>query len=765
MLAGRSGLSDLAGITFGGKRDVFRALGYKKDLGPQDYHQRYRRDGVAARVVEAYPKATWRSGGDLVEDEDPDTETPFELEWDALAERLHVWPIFERADVLAGLGTFAVVLIGGPGDFNLPLLRARADEIVYLTPFSQLDAKVKDADYVKRTDDPRFGQPEFYTLKRISPGSSTETRVHWTRIVHVPDGLLDDHVNGLPRLERVWNRLDDLEKVTGGGSEAFWQRANGGVQFDLNPDVVMSSEQERKLSEEIDEFMHGQRRYARTRGITMNSVGAEVAHFHLNATAILQQISAATGIPVRILTGSERGELASTQDKDSWDQRVSDRRKQFAGPIVVRQFVDRLIAIGALPQPEQYEVRWPQAQDLNDSDRAGLALSLAKVNQANGSTVILEDEIRDRALGLPPLSEVTDDVDGEDVDEEEDTRPVARGDEESAREDEDEAEERAAALPASRAIARAAERHENRVRVLMVGAFGEARRRVDMTALATAATLADEDAANARVAQAIDDAFGDLTELLAGRLRDALISGGRAAAVNAGRAGGFLTLRAAATGISFDRTNPAAQAWADEHAAVLIAQVSDETKAAIRAVISQAFAQGLPPREAARRIRALIGLTAKAAGAVELVRRELEAAAPRDVVRAGKVRIRVPRAGASAAFIRQHVGRYAERLLRLRALTIARHETMTASNEGQAQLWRQAVESGLLTGEEVREAIITPDERLCPICAALEGQQVGLNEPFRLASGETRMNPPFHVQCRCSQGIVGVRARRSSVAA
>jgi hypothetical protein len=49
-----------------------------------------------------------------------------------------------------------------------------------------------------------------------------------------------------------------------------------------------------------------------------------------------------------------------------------------------------------------------------------------------------------------------------------------------------------------------------------------------------------------------------------------------------------------------------------------------------------------------------------------------------------------------------------------RAELIARTETMRASNEGQQEAWDQAVEEGLLTGNEQQEWIVTPDDRLCP---------------------------------------------------
>jgi hypothetical protein len=69
----------MASVTFGGKRNVmlnFRTLGYKERLYVEDYRARFARNEVANRVVKALPKATWKGGADIIEDEDPTTETP-----------------------------------------------------------------------------------------------------------------------------------------------------------------------------------------------------------------------------------------------------------------------------------------------------------------------------------------------------------------------------------------------------------------------------------------------------------------------------------------------------------------------------------------------------------------------------------------------------------------------------------------------------------------------------------------------------------------
>ncbi len=405
-LIARSGLASMAGLTFDGKRDLYAGLGYPRSILPKEYRQRYERGDVGARIVEALPEATWRGGGELVEDEDPNTVTAFEQAWRDLDARLHTWSVFYRADILAGLGRFAILLIGAPGEMETELPRMRKPEDVsYLQTYSEIDVTIEE--YDTDTTSPRFGLPTKYRLARTDPSPRQRTRfVHWSRVIHVADRLLDDNVFGQPRLMRVWNRLDDLDKVCGGGAEAFWARAHQGYQLDLDKDISLSPAEEKKLSDEIDEFVHGMRRYARTRGVKMKPFGSDTADISRPIDAILTLISSATGIPKRLLLGSERGELASTQDRNNWNDRINDRRTQYAEPQIVRALVDRLIEHGALPKPKKYEVRWPQMRNLTEDERAEVAVRYATVNEKQGETVITTNEIRDRVLGLDPIEDI-----------------------------------------------------------------------------------------------------------------------------------------------------------------------------------------------------------------------------------------------------------------------------------------------------------------------------------------------------------------------
>lgn len=197
------------------------------------------------------------------------------------------------------------------------------------------------------------------------------------------------------------------------------------------------------------------------------------------------------------------------------------------------------------------------------------------------------------------------------------------------------------------------------------------------------------------------------------------------------------TLRVEDMVMSFDETNPHAATWAEQNAARLVTQVTDEARAAVRAYVGEAFAQGIPPRQLAKLMRVVVGLTGQQALHVARMRQSLQDE------------------GLTGEQVDRRIEFEAAQALRRRALNIARTETMHASNAGQMEAWRQGRSEGLIDRDLVKEWIITPDARLCEICAPLEGEQRAVDQAFSWGG----QNPPRHPSCRCAIGLVPQRER------
>ncbi len=238
-----------------------------------------------------------------------------------------------------------------------------------------------------------------------------------------------------------------------------------------------------------------------------------------------------------------------------------------------------------------------------------------------------------------------------------------------------------------------------RARRIVKGSFGAGKRKVNRSTLELALKSREEKAVYQQVSAAIDAIGTDLQPKLEELLTEIMAVSGRMAVKNLKRlkAAGALNT-AADVSFKFDETNPEAVEWVKEHALEVIDGMDKYTREQVRELLEDAFEGDYDVHELADEIEDIIG--------------------DED-----------------------------------RAETIARTETMRASNEGQQQAWNQAVDAGVLTGAEQKVWIVTPDDRLCPICEGMEDVTILMDEDFDV-DGERVSTPPGHPRCRCTIGLV-----------
>jgi hypothetical protein len=393
----------------------------------------YDRESIATRVVEVLPKECWKTLPKIVEDENSEVSTEFEKAWDEVGKSLQeeswfedkeanpIWEYLLRADILAGIGHYGVMLLGvnDGKELSEPLEPKEGMELLYLRPLDQSLADVT----VWETDrnDKRFGRPTVYSLTLNTPSESniaavadgggstvlsTETQnVHWTRVVHFADNVGTSDVVGRPRMQPVYNRLMDLRKIYGGSAEMFWQGGFFGLSIETHPqlggDVIID---QAGMRSQMEKYMTGLQRYLSLQGQTANSLAPQVADPASHIDVQLEAISLLTGIPKRILMGSERGELASSQDADTWNTRLSHRQLLYLNPKVIAPFVNRLIWCGVLPTPQQYTAKWPDLEALSETEQADIAVkkteAVSKYVSGGCDAVIQPVDFLTRFLGM-----------------------------------------------------------------------------------------------------------------------------------------------------------------------------------------------------------------------------------------------------------------------------------------------------------------------------------------------------------------------------
>ena len=412
ILARRTQLSRQASGGFEGRRDLYEAVGYRDNLEADDYRGRFERGDIAQRIVKAKPEETWRNAPTVMDGttkEDATEDSAFVTDWqnvvnigqatdELLADRKTIWHYCKRVDVLAGMGEFAVMVVGvsDGGDLASPIQKASGNDLLYLSTFGQDKTDVLDSDFNMDPKSPRFGLPEFYQIQMGPKVSNRTSRVHWTRVVHVADGLLDNDIYGTPRLRAVWNRLVDAEKALAASGEAAWRMATRKIIVSTKDGYTLGeidATGSTAVSGQLDEVLHDLRDTLALEGYEVTVIDGQMTDPSALVNTNIDIAAATAEIPKRILMGSERGELASTQDRNNWFDSISTRQTEYAEPIILRPLISRLVYAGVVSAPSTgVYVQWPSLYEPDATEQAEVA-------SKNAATIrMLADEKVERII-------------------------------------------------------------------------------------------------------------------------------------------------------------------------------------------------------------------------------------------------------------------------------------------------------------------------------------------------------------------------------
>lgn len=163
----------------------------------------------------------------------------------------------------------------------------------------------------------------------------------------------------------------------------------------------------------------------------------------------------------------------------------------------------------------------------------------------------------------------------------------------------------------------------------------------------------------------------------------------------------------------FDLNNPYSQDWIRHEAANLVINISNDTVEAVRTYMDKAYSEGRGAAWAGRQIRSVVGLLPQHAAAVaRYVNAMRESGLPEGIVT-------------------RTAETYARRLLNWRAKNIARTESIKAAMAGLEQSWAKAARDGFLDRNRAwKQWMVAEDDRLCPVCAPMDGVKVRLGDLF-----------------------------------
>lgn len=424
------------------RRDLDAECGYPESITPQMYRRLYDREGLGKRVVQVFPEAAWEVEPEIYEGEEPG-ETEFDAAWQKLDERLNLIAELSKVDELSGIGRFGVLLLGyGDGrpldqpidGINTitgdPIKQGKTTKydpklLLYVRSFDESCVQVRAREENKNSK--RYGQPTYYNLLFKEEGPATliagddaqsqsttvvtsqQMTVHWTRVIHVADCRESPSViYGTPRMQIVFNRIYDVQKVLGGSGEMFWKGAFPGIAIETSPglDQISDPLDEEAVKNQMELYMNGLQRFIALNGVTAKSLAPQIADPRAHMESQYDYVAVTLGIPKRVLMGSERGELASSQDSKKWNKKVAGRQNRYLTPYVIRPVVDRLQAIRVLPRVESYSVYWPDLNTFTELEKAEVGLkrteALAKYVSGSVDQVIPPDAFMTTVLEMDP---------------------------------------------------------------------------------------------------------------------------------------------------------------------------------------------------------------------------------------------------------------------------------------------------------------------------------------------------------------------------
>lgn len=372
-------------------------FGWPDELEFSWLYKMYRRNGIAAAIVEKPVDYCWSNDPAIWEGKETDSPenrkpTEFELTVSAIADRLGLFKKLKQADQKGRVGFYSGLLIRVAGttedekNWSAPLGKIRADQIVQLIPV--YSEQLKPSEFDTSPASMRFGQPTMYNYNGSSGIQQTQSAItdqsliiHHSRVIVFTENQDSESIEGTPALSSAFNYLlvDDL--IVGSGGQGFWKNSGNKVALtakDTNQQAP-TEEEANMIREQFDQFNEGLFKQLMLGGVDINQLKVDLNDPKPFSDIILQRVSAASRIPQNILNGTQTGVLAGDKDMSMFLQEMNSRCKNWCAHMV-NAFVDWCIEHQALPAV-RYSVKFPNLQADTDEQKLTLVGKMVDANQ------------------------------------------------------------------------------------------------------------------------------------------------------------------------------------------------------------------------------------------------------------------------------------------------------------------------------------------------------------------------------------------------
>lgn len=423
-----------AGVNGNTKRTkLWDEFGYPDQVGFEQYYRAYERNAVAHAAVHKLLDSCWVDNPTII-DGPEEKEALKTTEWEAKATKLlkKHWPKIKDADRRNLVGRYSGLLIQFKDgrDWHQPVDRSivrvlKEASIVRLIP--AWESQIKPGNFDTDTMSETYGQPVNYNFNEQPVGDDgtygpvRSITVHPDRVIILSEGAEDENMlSGVPLLRAGYNKLLDLEKVSGGSAEGFLKNASRqlGIAFDKDTDMqTLQTQAEKAGFKDVGEALNDKlARMNRGTDAAMVMQAGVPSVLSVAAadpaptwTVTANEFAASIQCPFTIQFGQQTGRLASDEDKTDWAKRCNGRRWGFQSAVVTL-VLERFWTMGAIEPPDSGEVTLAWSDLLAPSEKEKIANMQAmadvaqKTQQAYGTPAVDANEVR--AVGeLEPIKE------------------------------------------------------------------------------------------------------------------------------------------------------------------------------------------------------------------------------------------------------------------------------------------------------------------------------------------------------------------------
>lgn len=428
-------LQQFAGFGGNTKRPtLYQEFGYPKEITFNDFYNMYRRNAAAFAVVHRLLDGCWQDLPYIV-DGDKRKESTKPTTWELATNKLlkKHWSKVKDADRRNMVGHFSALLVqfkdGKKWNEEVDQVvvgRLKEKGLVRLIPVWEQQLTVADWDNEQLSE--TFGQPKMYNFSELPVGNENfvgpvrYTQVHPSRVIVFCEGSEDDNMfSGIPLLEAGYNKLLDLEKISGGGAEGFLKNASRqiAVQFNEKTGIEAISREAIKsgykdlgeaMADKVNKLNRGTDSAAVMQAGEMKVLSVTPGDPQPTWEVTANELAASVQMAFTILFGQQTGRLASDEDKTDWAIRRNQRRNGFLTDRITA-LIERLYMYGVIPAPTTGEitVSWTDLLAPGDKEKIESAGKLGDIIQKTwsafgGDPVFSINEIRDVA-GFEPIAE------------------------------------------------------------------------------------------------------------------------------------------------------------------------------------------------------------------------------------------------------------------------------------------------------------------------------------------------------------------------